>query len=163
MDSELMLDDSSKALEVEEQVRHGKMNDHQILQIMGVLRRSGKDRMETVRHNVPETTRSALVTPGLTVSATSSTLITVEAWGGKGNAAVGAGGTDSGRDPETGATPGQIRTQVSTSTVLGKLGGRLVPGHKVRGRHGTRWNWGGSLLHGRFCGRSFCGGTTGRF
>ena len=130
-DSELMLDDYLKALEVEEQGPHGKMSSHQFLQIMGMLRRSENNRMEAVRRNVPETTRSALMTPGLTMSATSSTVTAVEAWGGKDNAAVGVRGTDSPRYPETCATWGQIRPQVSTSTTLGKLGGRSVPGREA--------------------------------
>ena len=122
-----MLDHYLKALEVEEQGPNGKGDDHQFLQTMGVLRRSGNIRMEAVRRNVPETTRSALMTD-LTMSATSSTVTAVEAWGGKENATVGFRGTDSPRDPETCATQRKIRPQ---ATIFGKLCVRSVPGRKA--------------------------------
>lgn len=130
MDSELMIDDSPKVLELKEKVRQGKMSGHDFSSAMGVLRRSGKDCVETVRPTVPGTTKRVLVTPDLTVSASSSTATTLEAWGGKDNVAVGGRGTDGGRDPETGTTQGQARPQGSTS-VLSKLGGRSVQGRRV--------------------------------
>lgn len=130
MDSELAIDDSPKAIELKEKVRHGKMSGHDFSFAMGMLRRSGKDRVEAVRPAVLGTMKRILVTPDVTVSTASSTVTTLEAWGGKDNVAVGVRGTSSGRDQETGTTQGQSRPQGGTS-VLGKLSGRSVQGRKV--------------------------------
>ena len=103
MESEVMEDDSSRAHEVKERVRQGKINRDEFAKIMRELRRTEKKLVEPPRPNVSESARNALMTVGLTMSAGSSTFTALEDWDGRDIRFAGGKGVDTGRDSDMAA------------------------------------------------------------
>ncbi|CAM9417259.1 unnamed protein product [Ascophyllum nodosum] len=100
MESEVMEDDSSRAHEVKERVRQGKINRDEFAKIMRELRRTGKKIVEPPRSNISESARNALMTADLTMSAGSSTFTALEDWDGRDITFAGGKGVDTGRDSD---------------------------------------------------------------
>lgn len=127
----MMVDDSTKALQVKEQVRRGEMNRFEFARIMDDLRRTGRDRLESRKPARGASASAAVVTAGLAISAATSSSTATERWEGR-DSVVGAGarGGDRGKDQEIGLPPG-LKRPVSSSGMLSKLGGRIVAGLKI--------------------------------
>lgn len=139
VESEPMLDDSAKSLEVKERFRQGKIGGVEFERFVAELKRTGADRIErrgrrgTVAAGAVAGADSSMAAisaaSGLTVSAASSTPGASQGRdGGAGGVPGREGGTDASRDPDGGPAGLKSRRPTNSTGVLSKLGGRLVAG-----------------------------------
>ncbi|CAM9673525.1 unnamed protein product [Ectocarpus fasciculatus] len=139
VESEPMLDDSAKSLEVKDRFRQGKIGGVEFARFVAELKRTGADRIErrgrrgTVAAGAGVGTDSSMAeiaaASGLTVSTASSAPGPSQGRDGSAGGAPGRGsGTDASRDPYGGPAGLKSKRPTNSTGVLSKLGGRLVAG-----------------------------------
>lgn len=139
VESEPMLDDSAKCLEVKDRFRQGKIDRVEFARFVAELKRTGTDRIERVRRRgtvaagagvgADSSVAAISAASGLTVSTASSTPGPSQGRDGGGGGVPGrGGGTDASRDPDGGPAGLKSKRPANSTGVLSKLGGRLVAG-----------------------------------